>query len=359
MLISATPCPPRSGRQASGTVEQVNRLPRRALLAALAAPALARAQPAGGPIQPSAPLGAAAIGPRWPQRPLRFIVPFQAGGPVEIPARFIAEHLTQKLGQPCIVEPRPGAGGALGIQYVVQQNDPHTMLFTTSAVAVLPAMMKAPGFDPLTDLTPISLVTDAPMVLLVKADSPLRSLAELLAQAKAQPGRFSYGSSGAGSTTHLAGALLGVRAGVELLHIPYRGAAQAVNALYAGDTDLMVTGTGEATPHIREGRLRALAVTSAQRTPVLPDIPAAAELVPGYAITIWYGMFGPRSMDPGIVQRIAAEIAPMRHGSTLAARASAAAQDVLLDGPAPLAERLAREVPLWKDVARQAGIQAE
>ena len=359
MLISATPCPPRSGRQASGTVEQVNRLPRRALLATLAAPALARAQPAGGPIQPSAPLGAPAIGPRWPQRTLRFIVPFQAGGPVEIPARFIAERLTERFGQPCIVEPRPGAGGALGIQYVVQQNDPHTLLFTTSAVAILPAMMKAPGFDPLTDLTPISLVTDAPMVLLVKADSPLRSLAELLAQAKTRPGHFSYGSSGAGSTTHLAGALLGVRAGVELLHIPYRGAAQAVNALYAGDTDLMVTGTGEATPHIREGRLRALAVTSAARTPMLPQVPAAAELVPGYAITIWYAMFGPRGMPAEAVQRIMAEAAPRRTGSTLAARANAAAQEVLLDGPAPLAARMAREVPQWKDIARQAGIQAE
>ncbi len=341
MLISVTSGPPRIRRQASAKVEPVNRLTRRAVLAALAAPALSHAE---------AP---------WPSRTLRFIIPFQAGGPVEIPARFIADHLSQRLGQPCIVEPRPGAGGALGIQYVVQQNEAHTLLFTTSAVAILPAMMKAPGFDPIADLTPISLVTDAPMVLLVRAESPLRSLGELLAQAKARPGAISYGSSGTGSTTHLAGALLGVRAGLELLHIPYRGAAQAVNALYAGDTDLMVTGTGEATPHIREGRLRALAVTSAQRTPVLPEVPAAAELVPGYAITIWYAMFGPRGLDPAIVQRLAAEVAPLRRGSTLAARATAAAQEVLLDGPAPLAERLAREVPLWKDVARQAGIKAE
>ena len=342
MLVSATRAPLEMRRQASAIVEQVNHLPRRALLlGALAAPAVARAQAA------------------WPSRTMRFIVPFQAGGPVEIPARFIAEHLTQKLGQPCIVEPRPGAGGALGIQYVVQQNDAHTMLFTTSAVAILPAMMKQPPFDPLVDLTPISMVTDAPMVLLVKADSPLRSLEHLLAEARARPGRLSYGSSGAGSTTHLAGALLGVKAGVELLHIPYRGAAQAVNALYAGDTDLMVTGTGEATPHVREGRLRALAVTSTHRAPLLPEVPAAGELVPGYAMTIWYAMFGPRGMDPAIVRRLAAEIAPMRTGSALAARANAAAQDVLLDGPEPLAARMAREVPLWKDVARQAGIQAE
>ncbi len=318
----------------------VNRLARRALLATLlATPALAQ--------------------PAWPQRALRFIVPFQPGGPVEIPARFIAEHLSPQLGQPVLVEPKPGAGGALGIQYVVSQNDPHTLLFTTSAVAILPAMMRSPGFDPLADLTPISLVTDAPMVLLAPAASPLQSLGQVLAFAREKPGSLSYGSSGAGSTTHLAGALLGVQAGVDLLHIPYRGAAQAVNALYAGDTNLMVTGTGEAMPHIREGRLRALCVTSATRSPMLPQVPAVAETLPGYAITIWYAMLGPRGMAPALVQRLAAAVAPLKRGSALAARAEASAQEVLLDGPAPLAARLAREVPLWKAVARQANITAE
>ena len=341
MLASFTRCPSGLRRQASGAVDCVNGVGRRTLLGiGLAMPGLARGQ-------------------AWPLRPLRFIVPFQAGGPVEVPARFIAEHLSARLGQPVLVEPKPGAGGAVGIQYVVQQQDLHTLLFTTSAVAILPAMMQQPGFDPLLDLTPISLVTDAPMVLLVRADSPLRSFAGVLQQARAAPGRISYGSSGAGSTTHLCGALLCVRAGVEMLHIPYRGAAQAVNALYAGDTDLMVTGTGEAMPHIREGRLRALAVTAAHRTQQLPEVPAAAEQVPGYAMTIWYAMLGPRGMPEPIVRRLAEEIAPLRSGSALAARATANAQDVLLDGPVPLAARLAREVPQWKEVARLANIRAE
>jgi tripartite-type tricarboxylate transporter receptor subunit TctC len=350
MLVTVMRGPHGLSRQASEVVDVVNLrpnlLPRRGLLlGTLAVPALARAQ--------------STTSAAWPTRPVRFIVPFQAGGPVEIPARFIAEHLAPLLGQPVIVEPKPGAGGALGIQYVVQQNDPHTILFTTSAVAILPALMKQPGFDPLADLTPVSMVMDAPMVLLVRQDSPLRSLAQLLEQAKARPGRISYGSSGAGSTTHLGGALLGVKAGVEMLHIPYRGAAQAVNALYAGDTDLMVTGAGEALPHVKEGRLRALCVTSAHRIARLPDVPAAAELVPGYAMTIWYAMLGPRGMPAEVVQRIATAIAPLRQGSALAQRAEANAQELLLDGPAPLAERLAREVPQWKTVARQAHIQAE
>lgn len=314
---------------------------RRALLAAsLALPAIARAE-------------------NWPSRAVRFVIPFQGGGPVEVPARFIAEHLTQRLGQPVIIEPKPGAGGALGIQYVAQQNEAHTLLFTTSALAILPAMMRNPGFDPITDFTPISLVTDAPMTLLVRRDHRLASLDDLLREAKARPGRLSYGSSGAGSTTHLAGALFGVKAGVDLLHIPYRGAAQAINALYAGDTDLMVTGAGEATPHIREGRLRALAVTGPRRSPQLPEVPAAAERVPGYAITIWYALLGPRATPPEVVRRLAAEMAPLRTGTPFAARAEASSQEVLLDGPAPLAERLAREVPQWKQVAREANVTLE
>ena len=316
---------------------------RRSVIAAtLAWPGLARAQPAA-----------------WPQRPVRFLVPFAPGGPVEVPARFIGEQIAPRLGQPVIVEARPGAGGAIGIQAVVQANDPHLLLVTTSAVAVLPALMKEPGFDPLADFVPISMISDAPMILLSKPDGPVKDLPDLLAKARARPGSISYGSSGAGSTTHLGGALLSAKAGIEMLHVPYRGAAQAVNALYAGDTDLMVTGMGEAFPHLRDGRLRAICVTGAKRTPVLPEVPAAAELVPGYAITIWYAMLGPRSTPPEVVRRIAEVIAPMRRGSALATRMEASGMEVMLDGPGPLAERLAREVPQWKQVAAQMNIRLD
>ena len=306
------------------------RVPRRALLAA---PFPALAQPA------------------WPTRPVRFVVPFAPGGPVEIPARFIAEQLAPLLGQPVLVEAKPGAGGALGIQSVVQTNDPHVMLFTTSAVAILPALMRDPGYDPLRDLVPVTLISDAPMAVLARPDSPIRD--------RAKPGSISYGSSGAGSTTHLAGALLAVTAGIELLHVPYRGAAQAVNALYAGDTDLMVTGMGESMPHLRDGRLRARALTGEHRLPELPDVPVAAERVPGYAISIWDALLGPRSMPPELVRRLAAAIAPMRDGTALAERMRGSGVTLLLDGPQPLADRLAREVPQWKRIAAAAGLHAD
>jgi tripartite-type tricarboxylate transporter receptor subunit TctC len=314
---------------------------RRALLAAaaLARPALAQ--------------------PAWPSRTIRFIVPFAPGGPVEIPARFMAEALAPLLGQNVIVEAKPGAGGALGIQSVVQANDPHILLVTTSAVAILPALMRDPGFDPLADLTPISLLTDAPMVFLARPDSPIRDLDDLLAKARARPGRISYGSSGAGSTTHLGGALFCSMAGVDLLHVPYRGAAQAVNALYAGDTDLMVTGMGEAMPHLRDRRLRAIAITGARRLAELPEVPAAAERVPGFVLSIWYGFFGPRATPPAVVQRLAAAIAPLRQGSGLAQRLQGSGVALLLSPPEVLAERMAREVPQWKRVAAAANIRVE
>ena len=322
---------------------------RRGFLAgALAAPGIARA-----------PGAAATAAAAWPQRPVRFIVPFAPGGPVEVPARFIAEHVSPRLGQPVIVEARPGAGGAIGIQAVVQANDPHLLLVTTSAVAILPALLRDPGFDPLTDLVPITMISDAPMVLLARPDHPIRDLAELLARARARPGSISYGSSGVGSTTHLGGALLCARAGIEMLHVPYRGAAQAVNALYAGDTDLLVTGMGEAAGHLREGRLRAIAVTAPRRIAVLPEVPAAAELVPGYAISIWYAMLGPRATPPEVVRRLAALVAPLREGSPLALRMAASGMELLLDGPERLAARLAAEVPQWKQVAQAARISVE
>ncbi|MCO6415641.1 tripartite tricarboxylate transporter substrate binding protein [Siccirubricoccus sp. KC 17139] len=321
------------------------RVPRRALLAGLASP-LALSCPALA----QAP---------WPSRTIRFIVPFAPGGPVEIPARFIAEQLSPRLGQPVIVEAKPGAGGALGIQSVAQANDPHLMLVTTSAIAILPALMKEPGFDPLADFTPVSLLTDAPMIFLARPDSPVRDLEELLAKARAKPGSISYGSSGAGSTTHLGGALFCSMAGVDLLHVPYRGAAQAVNALYAGDTDLMVTGMGEAMPHLREKRLRAIAVTGRGRIPALPEVPAAMERVPDYVITIWYGFFGPRGLPPGLAERLATEIAPLRDGSALAERFRGTGVELLLTPPASLAERMAREVPQWKRIAAAANLRAE
>jgi tripartite-type tricarboxylate transporter receptor subunit TctC len=327
-------------------------LDRRHLLAALPALALpARAQ-AQSPTQASTASG-------WPSRQVRFIVPFAPGGPVEVPARFIAEHLGTRFGRPVLVEPKPGAGGAIGLQAMLAANDGHTFVVTTGSVAILPALMRNPGFDPFADLVPVTRVSEVPLAFLARPDGKVRDLKQLIERAKAEPGRLTVGSSGTGSTTHLASELLKVRAGIDLLHVPYRGVAPAMTALYAGDIDVMVTGLIEGLRHVKEGRLLGLGVTSAQRTPVLPDVPAVAEAVPGYDMVIWYAMFAPRGTPPEVVELLAREVAPLARGTALAQRLEESGGRLLLDGPAPLAALMRQEVPMWKDVVQRAGISAD
>ncbi len=210
-------------------------------------------------------------------RPVRFVVPFAPGGPVEPPARLIAEHLTARLGQPVVVELKPGAAGAIGAREVAGATDGHSFLFTTGGLAVLPALQRDPGLDVLRDLAPVTVVADMPMAIVVRADSPIADLPGLVAAARARPGGLAYGSSGSGSTTHLAWLLLQARTGLELLHVPYRGAGMAVNALYAGEIGVYMGDLGLLLPHVADGRFRMLAVTSAARLPLLPGAPAVAE----------------------------------------------------------------------------------
>ena len=313
---------------------------RRALAASLAVPSLARAQ-----------------GVTWPTRPVRFIVPFAPGGPVEVPARFIAEHLTQRLGQPVVVETRPGAGGALGVQIVAQATDQHSLVFTTGGVAILPAIQRNPGYDPFA-LTPVSVISENAMAINVRAQSPIRDFPDLLARARAEPGRISYGSSGVGTTTHLLGELLKVRAGIDLLHVPFRGTGQGLGSLYSGDVDLLLTDASIPIPHIREGRLRTLAVTSAEPVSALPGVPAVAQSVPGFSMVLWFALLGPAGFPPEAVARLTREMAPMR-GGPLAERMESGGGRLLLTGPDELAARIRTEVPLWREVVRAANIPQE
>ena len=318
-------------------------LRRRALLAA------ALALPAGG----------AAAEEAWPTRPARIIVPFAPGGTTDIPARIIADHLARRLGKPFVVENRSGAGGAVGIRAVAQATDAHTLLHSTSAVAVLPALQRDPGFDPLTDLVPVTLTTASPILLVVRADSPFRDLAALLARAREAPGRVSFSSSGIGTTVHLAGELLRARAGVDLLHIPYRGSAPSATALLGGEVDAGFLSPIEVLPHIRAGRLRVLANCAASRT-LLPEVPTITETVPSYdGVQLWFGLFGPRDLPAEIVATLMRELAPLREGSVLTERMAQLGAETLLDGPAPLAARIRAEVPLWKSIAQAAGITSE
>lgn len=296
----------------------------------------------------------------WPSRAIRIIVPFAPGGTADIPARIIADHLSRKFGKPVVVENRSGAGGAVGIRAVVQATDGHTLLHSTSAVAILPALQVNPGFDPLASLVPVTMTATAPILLLARADGTFTDLRHFLERARAAPGKVSFASSGVGSTVHLAGELLRARAHVDLLHVPYRGSTPAATALLARETDAAFLSPIEALPHIQAGRLRILATAARQRSLIAPDAPAIAEEVPDYdGIELWFGLFGPADLPQEAVASLMRELTPLRRDSVLAARMAELSAETPLDGPAVLAARLRAEVPLWKTIAQQAGIPRE
>jgi tripartite-type tricarboxylate transporter receptor subunit TctC len=296
----------------------------------------------------------------WPVRTVRLVVPQAAGSPIEIPTRIVAEHLTRRLGATFIVENRAGAGGGIGTQFVAQQApDGATFLATSSGIAIIPTLQPSLGFDPLRDLDPVSLLCDVPSGLLVGAQSSFTSLAELLIHAKARPGALTYASGGVGSANHLAGALFCALAGVEMMHVPYRGVSQAVTAVYGGDIALIFGSTLELLQHVGQGRARLLGVTTPARVPALPGVPAIAETVPGYAAPNWFCLMAPKGLPPALLSRLTAELALLRDAPELRTRLAEGAATPRLDGPAPLGARLAEEVEKWRDLVARAGIRPE
>ncbi len=302
----------------------------------------------------------AATAQEWPpSSAVRVIVPFAAGGPVDVPARLMNERLGAQTKGTFILENRGGAGGSIGASAVAQAApDGQTLLFTTSSISIAPALYSNLPFDPL-QLTAISLIADVPIVLAVRGNSPITTLAEYLAKAKAEPGKISFGSGGVGTGNHLSGELLKSLAGINLLHVPFRGMAPGMTALYAGDIDSVFSSTIEALAPARDGRLRVLGVCSPERLPELPDVPSIAELVPGYAMANWYGLFGPPGLSPAIVQRLEQELAAMRSHPLMAERSRAAGIALKLSAADILRERMTAEVPRWKKITGDLKLKLE
>lgn len=296
----------------------------------------------------------------WPVRQARIIIPFAAGGPLDVPARIVADRLTQRLGATFVVENRGGAGGGLGAQQVARAApDGATLLFISASIATISALQPALNFNPVRDLDPLSIIVDLPAGLLVRADSPLRSLDDLLVQARANPGRLTYGSGGVGSANHLTAALFASMANIELMHVPYRGVSQAVNAIYSGEIDLVFGSSIEVLPHAQQGRGRLLGVTTEQRLPQVPDVPAIGEKVPGYAAPNFFSMFAPKGFPPALRDRVVAELALLREDAQLKDRMAAAAGLIRLDGPQVLAARLSSEMQKWQQLIQRANIRPE
>jgi tripartite-type tricarboxylate transporter receptor subunit TctC len=296
----------------------------------------------------------------WPAGTTRIVVPYAAGGPVDFPARLLIDRLAAQTRGVFILENRPGAGGSIGLTTVVQAPpDGGTFLLTTSSVTMVPTIYPKLAFDPLRDLTSISLVTEVPISLAVRANHPARDLADLISRAKAAPGKYTFASGGVGTGNHLAGELFKKLAGIDLLHVPFRGVAPALTALYAGDVDMLFAGTVETVTHAREGRIRVLGVGTPQRVPELPDSPAIGEIVPGYVATNWYALFAPRGLPDSIATRLQAGLAKAREDPALKDKAAAVGITMILTGPDGLRARIAAEVPRWRQIIPEIGLKIE
>ena len=298
----------------------------------------------------------------WPDRPLRLIVPFPPGGVVDLLARSLAPHLQSALGQPVVIENRAGAGGNVGAEAAAKSPpDGYTLLLSsTGPLAINAALYAQMPYDPATAFTPVALCLTTPMVLVVQAAQPWRRLDELLAAARAQPGRISAGSAGNGSTPHLALELLRSLARVEITHVPYRGAAPAMAALLAGEIQMMFDTAPLVMPQIRAGAVRPLGVTSEERMAALPDVPTIAEGgVAGYVSSSWFGLVAPAGTPAPVVARVAEAFAAALRQPDVVARF--AAQGGTLGGmePEEFGRFILEERAKWGAVVRASGARAE
>ena len=242
----------------------------------------------------------------YPSRPIVMIVPQAAGGTNDIVGRLVSQKLGEVLSASVVVENRPGAGGNIGTQAAAKApKDGYTLLMTiSSSQAINPALYKTPGFDPVKDFRPVSLIGAVPNVLLVHPSFPAKSVAELVALAKSKPGQYQYASAGNGTLNHLLGEMLGSMTGTSLQHVPYKGVAPALNDVLGGQLPMLFASLPSSLAHIKAGKLRALAVSSAARSPVLPEVPTIAETVPGYSGTLWIGLFAPAGVPADVLARL-------------------------------------------------------
>jgi len=245
----------------------------------------------------------------WPAKPVKLVTPFPPGGSADVIARLIAQRLSDDVAQPVVVDNRPGAGGLVGNEYVARQApDGYTMLLITGAYPVQAAMLKSMPFDPLADIAMVSLLTSYPFVISVRPDAPFRSLGELIAYARANPGKLNYPSSGIGTVHHLSGELLNAMAGIEMVHVPFRGGASPLTEVLGGRVDLLLEAMTLSIGQIQSGKLRALAVTSRERWKALADVPTVAETVPGYEVNSFIGLGTTGATPRELVERMNAQV---------------------------------------------------
>jgi tripartite-type tricarboxylate transporter receptor subunit TctC len=296
----------------------------------------------------------------YPARPVRIVAGFAAGGGVDITARLIGQWLAERLGQQFVTENRPGAGGNIGTEAVVNAApDGYTLLLATVPNAVNASLYEKLKFNFIRDIAPIAGIIRVPMVILLNPSVPVGTVPEFITYAKANPGKINMASAGNGSAPHMAGELFKMMAGVNLVHIPYRGEGPALTDLLGGDVQVLFATAPGTTDYIRTGKLRALAVTSAARAEVLPELPTVADFVPGYEASQWYGLAAPKNTPAEIVSRLNKEINAAIADPTMKARLAAIGGEPLPGSSAEFGKLIAEETDKWAKVVQAAGIKPE
>ena len=307
-------------------------------------------------------LTAPAAAQTYPVKPVRLVVPFPPGGSLDFAGRLIAQKLTETWNQPVVVENKPGAGGNIGADLVAKAPaDGYTILLgALSTHAVNPSLYAKMPYDAAKDFAPITLIAVTPNVLVVNASSPVQNVKEFIAYTKANPGKLSFGSGSNGSAGHLAGELYKVETGTDAVHIPYKGAAPATQALLAGDTQFMFDNLANAMAQVKGGKLRALAVTTAKRSSLAPELPTMAEAgLPGFDISTWYGLFAPAGTPPAIVARWNADVTRILNMPDVRARLVADGAEPAPNSPEQFAQFIAAELTKYARIVKVSGAKVD
>src|SRR5438270_6238950 len=297
---------------------------------------------------------APALAQAYPSRPITLLVPWAAGGSTDILARSVGQHLFQSMGQPVVIENRTGASGNIGTGAAARAAaDGYTLLFNTMSVHTMNhALFAAMPFDGVKDFSPITLLAYVTNTMVTHPSVPADTVAEFIAYAKANPGKIAYASSGPGSTNHLCAALFEKMAGIEMLHVPYRGGAPAVVDTVGGQCQLFFTAGTQSLEHVKAGRLKLLGITEGKRSALLPDVPTVGETVPGYEMTVWYGAFGPAGMPNDIIAKLNSEIARALFIPDVKKRMADIAVEVASSTPDELAQRMRADADKWSRIIR-------
>jgi tripartite-type tricarboxylate transporter receptor subunit TctC len=303
-----------------------------------------------------------ALAQSWPSRPIRMIVPFPAGGPTDVYARVIGQRLSEVLGQPVVVEDKPGATGVIGTNAVRDaQPDGYTLLFTSNSAHVIgPLLHHPPTFDPVADFKPVTMVLRYPMYLLTSAKLPVNSVQELVALAKSKPGKLTYSSVGIGSGGHLACELFNQATGINTLHVAYKGAAPAQAALAAGEVDYMCDSVGFSQPLVDAGKLRGLAIIGPNRLAAVPNVPTVAEQgIPGVSAFIWQGIYGPRGLPDAVRDRLSAALVKIVNEPAFKERVDKNGYELMASTPEQLTRDTQAEKAMWSRIITEKNIKAE